>query len=38
MSDRDLITIELLNKQGSEYARDRKGSEYVWVCSWIMLK
>ena len=24
--------------QGSEYARDREGSEYMWVCSWTMLK
>ena len=24
--------------QGSEYTRDTQGSEYVWVCSWIMLE
>ena len=24
--------------QGSEYARDREGSEYMWVRSWAMLK
>ena len=29
MSDRDLNTVELLNLSGSEYARDREGSEYV---------
>ena len=23
--------------QGSEYARHTQGSEYAWVCSWIML-
>ena len=24
--------------QGSECARDTQGSEYAWVCSWIMLE
>ena len=22
--------------QGFEYAKDEEGSEYAWVCSWIM--
>ena len=24
--------------QGSKYASDTQGSEYAWLCSWIMLK
>ena len=33
MKDRDLNIDELLNMTGSVFARDREGSEYVYICS-----